>query len=96
MGGVRFPPGPSSDVHWGHGKTCIGGGGNEARMESHMVHYCSIGFAAALQTIAVSNHRSFFVHKYFVAQLHAWLQCLRSPERVSDPKALQSHVYSHV
>ena len=39
--GFDSPPGPSSDVHWGHGKTCIGGhgngGGNEARTESHMV-----------------------------------------------------------
>ena len=63
--------GARKNVHWGRrewrGKWSKNGVSHGPLVQHRL---CS-----CLQTIAVSNHRSFFVHKYFVAQLHAWLQC---------------------
>ena len=56
-------------------KRALGATGMEVEMKQERSLISSTSTAAALQTIDVSNHRSFFVHKYFVTQLHVWLQC---------------------
>ena len=50
-GGVRFPPGPSSDVHWGHGKRALGATGMEGEMEQERSFTWSTSAASALQLL---------------------------------------------